>query len=140
MTIFGYIRASRHLQDGMDPFSQELQLREAGTDQRHVWHRLDGRMKDAGMSGRKIAQLLEVNEKTVRNALRAGGTGYRGHGHGPPGGTMTEMEMFKELRNVVAAAAGQAGGNREAVKAEIRAELVSTIKERFGGYLDRVKP
>ena len=30
------------------------------------------RMKDAGASGRKIAQLLEVNEKTVRNALRAG--------------------------------------------------------------------
>ena len=30
------------------------------------------RMKDAGASGRKIAQLLEVNEKTVRNALKAG--------------------------------------------------------------------
>ena len=30
------------------------------------------RMKDAGASGRKIAQLLEVDEKTVRNALRAG--------------------------------------------------------------------
>ena len=30
------------------------------------------RMKDAGASGRKIALLLEVNEKTVRNALRAG--------------------------------------------------------------------
>ena len=29
-------------------------------------------MKDAGASGRKIAQLLEVNEKTVRNALKAG--------------------------------------------------------------------
>ena len=52
---------------------------------------------------------------------------------------MTEMEMLKELRKVVASIAGQAGGNREAVKAEIRAELVSTIKERFGAYLDRVK-
>ena len=30
------------------------------------------RMKDAGASGRKIAGLLEVNEKTVRNALKAG--------------------------------------------------------------------
>ena len=48
---------------------------------------------------------------------------------------MTEMEMLKELRNVVASIAGQAGGNREAVKAKIRAEMVSTIKERFGGYL-----
>ena len=44
---------------------------------------------------------------------------------------MTEMEMLKELRNVVVAAAGQAGGNREKVKAEIRAQLVSTVKERF---------
>ena len=32
---------------------------------------------------------------------------------------MTEMEMVRELRRVVAAAAGQAGGNREKVKAEI---------------------
>ena len=30
------------------------------------------RMKDAGASGRKIAEILEVNEKTVRNALKAG--------------------------------------------------------------------
>ena len=30
------------------------------------------RMKDAGASGRKIAGLLEVNEKTVRNAMKAG--------------------------------------------------------------------
>ena len=44
---------------------------------------------------------------------------------------MTEMEMLKELRNVVAAAAG----NREKVKAEIRAQLVSTVKERFVVYL-----
>ena len=29
-------------------------------------------MKDAGASGRKIAQLLEVDEKTVRNSLKAG--------------------------------------------------------------------
>ena len=29
-------------------------------------------MKDAGASGRKIAGLLEVDEKTVRNALKAG--------------------------------------------------------------------
>ena len=53
---------------------------------------------------------------------------------------ITEMEMLKELRNVVASTAGQAGGNREAVKAEILAELVSTIKERFGANLDQVKP
>ena len=30
------------------------------------------RMKDAGASGRKIAGLLEVNEKMVRNALKGG--------------------------------------------------------------------
>jgi hypothetical protein len=29
------------------------------------------RMKDAGNSGRKIAQVLEVDEKTVRNALKS---------------------------------------------------------------------
>ena len=64
MTRFGYIRTSRHLQEGvagMDPFSQELRLRESGvwrdnvyrdigvsgatgTDQRHGWRRLDGRL------------------------------------------------------------------------------------------------
>ena len=33
------------------------------------------RMKDTGASGRKIAEILEVNEKTVRNALKSpGGT------------------------------------------------------------------
>ena len=48
---------------------------------------------------------------------------------------MTEMEMLKELRNVVAETVGQAGGNREKLKAEICAELVSTIKERFGKHL-----
>ena len=67
MTLFGYIRTSRHLQEGvagMDPFSQELRFREAGvqrdnvyrdigvsgatgTDQRHGWHRLDGRLSGA---------------------------------------------------------------------------------------------
>ena len=30
------------------------------------------RMKDTGASGRKTAEILEVNEKTVWNALRAG--------------------------------------------------------------------
>ena len=45
---------------------------------------------------------------------------------------MTEMEMVREFRRVVAKAAGQAGGNREKVKAEIRVQLVSTVKERFG--------
>ena len=61
MTLFGYIRTSRHLQEGvagMDPFSQELRLRESGvrrehvhrdigatgTDLRHGWRRLDGRL------------------------------------------------------------------------------------------------
>ena len=205
MTLFGYIRTSLQLQEGvagMDPFSQEFRLREAGvqrdhivrdvgvsgatgTDRRHGWHSLDGllsggdtlvvvridrigrrwldtlqciinlrsrgvkirsldeteswtqyleldpdhpmafvghqmvamaawvanqerevgrrrtreglaaakargkslgrrrslsdeqvqsarRMKNAGTSGRKIAQVLEVDEKTVRNALKAG--------------------------------------------------------------------
>ena len=33
---------------------------------------------------------------------------------------MTEMEMVRELRRVVAAAAGQAGGNREKVKPRSR--------------------
>ena len=47
---------------------------------------------------------------------------------------MTEMEMLKELRNVVAEAVGQAGGNREKLKAEIRAQLVSAVKERFGSH------
>ena len=45
---------------------------------------------------------------------------------------MTEMEMLKELRNVVASIAGQAGGNREKVKAGIRQELVDAVKEKFG--------
>ena len=48
---------------------------------------------------------------------------------------MTEMEMLKELRNVVAWIAGQVGGNREKVKADIRQELVSAVKERFGRHL-----
>ena len=45
---------------------------------------------------------------------------------------MTEMEMVQELRRVVASVAGQAGRNREKLKAGIRAQLVSTVKERFG--------
>ena len=48
---------------------------------------------------------------------------------------MTEMEMVRELRRVVASVAGQAGGNREKLKAEIRAQLVLTVKERFGKHL-----
>ena len=36
---------------------------------------------------------------------------------------------------MVTAAAGQAGANREKVKADIRAQLVSTVKERFVVYL-----
>ena len=48
---------------------------------------------------------------------------------------MTEMEMVRKLRRVVASIAGQAGGNREKLKAEIRAQLVSTVKERFGKHL-----
>ena len=46
---------------------------------------------------------------------------------------MTEMEMVRELRRVVAQVVGQAGGNREHLKAAIRAELVEMVKERFGG-------
>ena len=45
---------------------------------------------------------------------------------------MTEMEMLKELRRVVASVAGQAGGNREKVKARIRQELVDGVKEKLG--------
>ena len=45
---------------------------------------------------------------------------------------MTEMEMVRDLRRVVAHAAGNAGRNREKVKAEIRGELVSAVKEKFG--------
>ena len=48
---------------------------------------------------------------------------------------MTEMEMVRELRRMVAESAGQVGGNREKVKAEVRAQLVSTVKERFGRHL-----
>ena len=53
MTLFGYIRTSRHLQEGvagMDPFSQELRLRDVGvsgsigTQGRRGWHRLNGRL------------------------------------------------------------------------------------------------
>ena len=64
MTLYGYIRTSRQLQEGvpgMDPFTQDLRLREAGvqrdcifkdvgvsgatgTDQRQGWHRLDGHL------------------------------------------------------------------------------------------------
>ena len=78
---------------------------------------------------------LRAGDKRPYNPITDAG----GRGHGRSGVTMTEMEMLKELRKVVASIAGQAGGNREAVKAEIRAELVGTIKERFGAYLDRVK-
>ena len=62
--IYGYIRASRHLQEGapgMDPASQEMQLQRAGvpldhifrdvgvsgstgTQHRQGWHRLNGRL------------------------------------------------------------------------------------------------
>ena len=58
---------------------------------------------------------------------------------------MTEMEMLKEFRSIIAAVAGrdrragQRVGTIEQVKATVRAELVSTVKERFGGYLDEVK-
>ena len=45
---------------------------------------------------------------------------------------MTEMEMVQELRRMVASVAGQAGGNREKLKAETREELVSAVKDRFG--------
>ena len=43
--------------------------------------------------------------------------------------------MVRELRRVVAAAVGQAGGNREKLKAEICAQLVSMVQERFGSHL-----
>ena len=45
---------------------------------------------------------------------------------------MTEMEMVRELRRVVASVAGKAGGNREKLKAETRAELVSTVLDGQG--------
>ena len=46
--------------------------------------------------------------------------------------TMTEMEMLRELRSIVAHMVGSTGGNREKVKSELREELVSAVKERFG--------
>ena len=45
---------------------------------------------------------------------------------------MTETEMVRDLRRVVASVAGKAGGNREKLKAEIRAELVSTVLDGQG--------
>lgn len=48
---------------------------------------------------------------------------------------MTKMEIVKELRILVARVAGQAGGNREQVKAEIREELVAGVKKQFVGRL-----
>ncbi len=45
---------------------------------------------------------------------------------------MTEMEMVKELRRVVASVAGQAAGNLEKVKEGIRQDLVDTVNEKFG--------
>ena len=45
---------------------------------------------------------------------------------------MTEMEMVRDLRRVVASVADKAGGNREKLKAEIRAELVSTVLDGHG--------
>ena len=46
---------------------------------------------------------------------------------------MTEMEMLKELRNVVAAAIGpNTGGNQEQRKRQVRQELVDAVKEKFG--------
>ena len=47
MTLFGYIQTSRHLQEGvagMDPFSQELRLRESGVQRDNVY-------RDIGISG-----------------------------------------------------------------------------------------
>ena len=51
---------------------------------------------------------------------------------------MTEMEMVRELRRVVAMVAqqdrrqGRAVGNIDQSKAKVRADLVSAVKERFG--------
>ncbi len=51
---------------------------------------------------------------------------------------MTEMEMVRELRRVVAMVAqqdrrnGRAVGNIDQCKAKVRADLVSAVKERFG--------
>ena len=45
---------------------------------------------------------------------------------------MTEMEMLRELRRVVAQAVGQTRGNREVLKAAVREKLVEMVKERFG--------
>lgn len=57
---------------------------------------------------------------------------HHGHGNGATGEMMTEMEMVRELRRVIAETVGQVGGNREEVRAKIREELVSVVKERFG--------
>ena len=85
MTLFGYIRTSRHLQEGvagMDPFSQELRLREAGvsgatgTDQRHGLHRLDGRL--SGGDTLVVVRIDRIGRRWLDTlqciiALRAGG-------------------------------------------------------------------
>ena len=93
-------------------------------------------MKGAGASGRKIAQILEVNEKTVRN--------------GPEGGTVNGAPwpcLRASRRNddgdgnaqgtPERGRRGRGPGRRQQgkVKAEIRVRLVSTVKERFGRHL-----
>ena len=47
---------------------------------------------------------------------------------------MTEMEMLKELRIVVAKVAmgGRFQGAPEPAKAQVRQDLVNAVKERFG--------
>ena len=68
MTLFGYIRTSRHLQEGvagMDPFSQELRLRESGVQRDHV-HR------DIGVSGVSGATGTDRQSRLWRALTAAG--------------------------------------------------------------------
>ena len=77
MAAWGWRTRSARWDDGaprrawrrQEPGAKTLGRRRSLTDDQV---QLARRMKDTGASGRKIAQLLELNEKTVRNALKAG--------------------------------------------------------------------
>ena len=67
MTRFGYIRTSRHLQEGvagMDPFSQELRLRESGVQRDHV-HRDIGVSSFVITSNRAVEEWLSLFDDSI---------------------------------------------------------------------------
>ena len=96
--IYGYIRTSRRLQEGvpgMDPASQELQLRRAGvpldhihrdvgvsgttgTQERRGWHRLNGRL--AGGDTLVVVAIDRIGRRwtdTIRSICELGGRGVK---------------------------------------------------------------